>query len=191
MKNNRHGQAKIWTDHAIKKMRGGLKTKAQKLIFEIALYTGERMGAIVQLKVSNVYKSDGTPSKFITFRCSTRKSTKHRKAKTRQVLVHPSLREALLNYHSPAVGYLFPSHSASGHISRRAIDLCWRNIQRANNLEGYSTHSCRRWVINQMRKKGVSVMTIAETMGMRIDTVRHYCDDDPDACKQAILSLEA
>ena len=88
MKNNRSGKANIWTPHVINLMRKKLNSPAQKLIFEISLYTGERMGAIVQLKVGDVYQSDGTPQKFITFRSSTRKASKHGQAKTRQVLIH-------------------------------------------------------------------------------------------------------
>ncbi|HEY9767373.1 MAG TPA: hypothetical protein V6C71_02555 [Coleofasciculaceae cyanobacterium] len=36
-----------------------LNTLQQRLIFEILLWTGERMGAIVQLKVGDVYDKNG------------------------------------------------------------------------------------------------------------------------------------
>ena len=189
MKNNRSGQAKIWTPHVIGLMRENLNSPAQKLIFEISLFTGERMGAIVQLKVSDVYQSDGIPNKFITFRSSTRKSSKHGQAKTRQVLIHKHLREVLRAYNHPTFGYLFPSNSLAAHITRRAVDTYWRKILYRHGLSGYSTHSSRRWVINQFRRKGVGIMTIAETMGMTVNTVRHYCDNDPDACSRAISVL--
>lgn len=189
MKNNRNGKARIWTPHVIGLMRENLNSPYQKLIFEISLFTGERMGAIVQLKVSDVYQSDGTPAKFITFRSSTRKASKHGQAKTRQVLIHKHLREVLRSYNAPSFGYLFPSNSIAGHITRRAVDTYWRKILQRAGFNGYSTHSSRRWVINQFRRKGVGIMTIAETMGMNINTVRHYCDDDPDACSRAISVL--
>ena len=170
-------------------MRSKLNSPAQKLIFEISLYTGERIGAIVQLKVSDVYGSDRTPQKFITFRAVTRKGSKHGRAKTRQVVIHDHLREILQNYNHPTFGYLFPSNSVTGYITRRAVDTYWRKILENAGLNGFSTHSSRRWVINQLRKNGVEVMTIAETMGMNINTVRHYCDNDPEACTQAIKTL--
>ena len=43
------------------------------------------MGAIVQLKVSDVYDSAGKVRDSITFAGSTRKSSKHGRANTRQI----------------------------------------------------------------------------------------------------------
>ena len=189
MKNNRHGQAKLWSKNAIGKMRRGLKSSYQRLIFEISLYTGERIGSIVQLQVSDVYNSDGKPLETITFKAHTRKASKHGSAQTRQVKVHPDLGEFLSSYRPLLRGYLFPTNSRSGHISRRAVDWYWRKVLSENGLSGYSTHSSRRWVINQLRKAGVGTITIAETMGMNINTVRHYCDNDPEACSRAIAIL--
>lgn len=205
MKNNRKGQAKIWSTNAIKKMRANLKSPMQRLIFEISLYTGERIGAIVALKVSDVYDRDGKVLDAITFAGSTRKSTKHGLAKTRTCAVHPDLKEFLLMYspnrdlyevrgssadHRRSLSdYLFPTGSHDNHISTQAVDKYWRKIFEDNGLMGYSTHSSRRWVINQLRKNGVALLTIAETMGMNINTVRHYCDNDPEDCTRAIATL--
>lgn len=190
MKNNRCGQAKVWSKQAIKKMRGSLKSPMQRIIFEISLYTGERIGAIVALKVSDVYDRDGKVLDAITFAGDTRKSSKHGLAKTRTCAVHPDLKEFLLMY-SPNrdLYYLFPTGSHDNHISTQAVDKYWRKIFEDNGLMGYSTHSSRRWVINQLRKNGVALLTIAETMGMNINTVRHYCDNDPEDCSRAIATL--
>ena len=65
-KNNRKGKAAVWSLPVIKKLRSHLPNKQQRLIFEISLYTGERMGAIVQLHVSDVYGSDGSVLETIT-----------------------------------------------------------------------------------------------------------------------------
>lgn len=190
MKNNRNGQAKIWTSHAIKKMRKNLEIDHQRLIFEISLYTGERLGAIVQLKVSDVFESDGTLKEFITFRGKIRKSSKHGRAKTRQVAIHPDLREILQSYELPKSDYLFPSIGKTGHLTRRAVDDYWRKIFNNLGYNGYSTHSSRRWVINQLKDNGIALLTIAETMNMNINTVKHYCDADNDACVDAISTLK-
>lgn len=195
MKNNKKGKAKIWSSDAIKKMRRYLKSPAQRLIFEIGLYTGERIGAIVRLKIADVYNTKGQPLSHITFAGNTRKSSKHGEAATRSVLIHPELREALTRYITPVDSiYLFPSswnkkYQRNNHISCRAVDDYWKNIFAETGLEGYSTHSSRRWVINQLRKNGVALLTIAETMGMSIDIVRHYCDVDPEDCCRAIATL--
>ena len=189
-KNNRQGQAKIWTLYAIEKMRKNLNSPTQRLAFEISLLTGERMGAITQLQVSDIYDERGKVLDKITFRGETRKGTRWGKAKTREVHLNPMLREFLSNYQAPKTGYLFPSpKSKLGHISVRAVDDYWRVIFLKENLKGYSTHSSRRWLINQLRADGVSIITIAEIMTMTLNTVRHYCDDNPAACKNAILNL--
>jgi integrase/recombinase XerD len=188
-KNNRRGQAAIWTPQVIKQMRHHLKSPQQRLIFEISLYTGERMGAITQLKVRDVFDQNGKLLGTITFAGSCRKSTKHGVAATRQVAVHPDLAYHLEKYGAPNNGYLFPTKSSSGHISYDAVDRYWRKIFNDLGISGYSTHSSRRWVINSMRKAGVAIVTIAEAMGMNINTVRHYLDHDPADCARAIATL--
>ncbi len=188
MKNARKGKAAIWDSNVIKKMRSRLISPQQRLIFEISLFTGERMGAITQLKVSDCYKNRRVLD-TITFAHNTRKSTKHGEAATRQVAVHPDLKYHLERYTPPTKGWLFPSRSLAGHITTSAVDKYWRSIFADFGLSGYSTHSSRRWVINQLRKSGISIVTIAETMGMNIATVRLYLDNDPSECKRAIATL--
>lgn len=189
-KNNRFGKAAIWTPTVIKKLRSRLNTPQQRLIFEISLWTGERMGAIVQLKVSDVYGLDGKVLDVITFGSSTRKSSKHGSAVTRQIYIHPELREHLAAYTPASQGFLFPSsRSATKHITARAVDDYWRKILTEYGYRGYSTHSSRRWVINQLRSAGIEIVTIAEAMAIDIATVRKYLDHDPAACKNAIATL--
>ena len=189
MNNNRQGKAAIWNKNVIKKMRSRLISPQQRLIFEISLFTGERIGAITKLKVSDCYRNDKVLD-TITFGSATRKSTKHGEAATRQVAVHLDLKYHLEKYTPPTHGYLFPSdRSASGHITTSGVDKYWRSIFADFDLSGYSTHSSRRWVINQLRKSGIGIVTIAEAMGMNINTVRYYLDDDPIECAKAIATL--
>ena len=189
-KNNRKGQAGIWELNVIKKLRSRFTSPKQRLIFEISLWTGERMGAIVQLKVSDVYDANGKVLDTITFASSTRKASKHGQGETRQIPIHPDLKIFLGQYQAPQQGYLFPSsRSASGHITRRGVDDFWRRNLINLGYSGFSTHSSRRWVINQLRKAGTEVSIIAETMRISITTVRRYLDDDPVACQKAIASL--
>ena len=191
MKNNRQGKANCWTKNVIKKLRLRLTDNPQqRLIFEISLFTGERIGAIVQLQVSDVYSSNGKVLETITFGSATRKSSKHGRAQTRQIFIHDDLREYLKSYTPPTQGYLFPSfRSQSGHITTRAVDKLWRSILADYGYQGYSTHSSRRWVINSLRQAGIEIVNIAEAMAIDIGTVRRYLNDDPVACKNAIATL--
>ena len=188
-KNNRYGKARCWTVPVIKCLRQNLDSPHQRLIFEISLFTGERMGAIVQLKVPDVYDHRGKVKDTITFASVTRKSSKHGLASTRQIYIHPSLKVHLSNYTPPQTGYLFQSRSTTGHITARAVDDYWRRILTSHGHHGYSTHSSRRWVINQLRSAGIELVTIAETMAIDIATVRKYLDEDPVACQRAIATL--
>ena len=187
---NREGKAAIWTPKTIALLRRKLNTQRQRLIFEISLYTGERMGAIVQLKVTDVYNNNGKVRETINFSGATRKSSKHGRANNRQIFIHDVLRHELSRYDAPRDGYLFPSNVASaGHITARSVDDCWRKILTANGYFGFSTHSSRRWVINKLRSAGIEIVTISEAMAINIATVRKYLDEDPVACKKAIATL--
>lgn len=188
-KNNRFGKAAIWTPTVIKKLRSRLNTPQQRLIFEISLWTGERMGAIVQLKVGDVYDKNGKVLEVITFGSSTRKSSRHGNAVTRQIYIHPELRDHLAGYSHSCGGFLFPSSRTTKHITARAVDDYWRKILNEQGYRGYSTHSSRRWVINQLRSAGIEIVTIAEAMAINIATVRKYLDEDPTACEKAIATL--
>ena len=188
-KNNRQGKAKIWDERAIKKMRSLLPKGHHRLIFEIGLYTGERIGAIVQLKVSDVYNHNGKVLDTINFGGSTRKSSKHGQAKTRQIFIHDDLKLHLDHYDHPDSGYLFPSWANDGHITPRAIDKMWRSIFAQAGLVGYSTHSSRHWIINKMRSNGVDTSTIADAMAIDVATVRNYLRYDPNRAKNAIASI--
>lgn len=148
------------------------------------------MGAIVQLKVSDVYDQRDKVRETITFGGSTRKSSKHGLAQTRQIYIHPALKVHLENYGHNRSGYLFPSdRSFGGHITARAVDDYWRRILTEHGYYGYSTHSSRRWLINMLRKAGVEIVTIAECLAIDVATVRKYLDDDPVACKNAIAAI--
>lgn len=188
-KNNRQGQASVWTKNVITKMRSLLSDPHHRLIFNISLYTGERISAITQLRVIDIWDSQGRVRDEITFGGATRKASKHGTAQTRQVPIHKDLRDILLQYDHPRAGYLFPSRSASGHITSNAVDKYWRRRLLKLGFEGFSTHSSRRWVINSLREAGVEISIIAETMKISIATVRRYLDDDPALCRDAINSL--
>lgn len=190
VKNNRKGKAAIWTDLAIKKMRLNLPNNWHRLIFEIGLHTGERIGAIIQLKVSDIYDPQGNVLDTITFAGSTRKSSVHGQAATRQIFIHEDLKFHLENYQPPQDGYLFPSRSKCGHITRKAIDKCWRGIFKQCGLVGYSTHSSRHYIINKLDDAGFNGTTIADALCIDPGTVRSYLRYKGDRAKKAIASIK-
>ncbi len=77
MKNNGHGKAEILENLDFEKIYNAFSLKHHKLIWQILRYTGERISAVLQLKVSDVYldAEESIPHKEITFKASTRKAS--------------------------------------------------------------------------------------------------------------------
>ncbi|MEH2250076.1 tyrosine-type recombinase/integrase, partial [Nostoc sp.] len=154
MKNDREGQAAILTNADCSKIRTQIRSRKYKLLFDLGSYTGERWGAIVQLRIADIYNQDGSPREYINFRARTRKAkpnSKRRaqppKRKNRQVPVHPILQEMLLAYKPESDSqWLFPGPVGDKHISFRRADAILRAaVEKAGlSSKGISTHSTRR-----------------------------------------------
>lgn len=194
MKVQGHGQGAIITDADYQKIRKVARSKKYRLLFDIARYTGERWGALVQLSVGDVYDEDWQPRDTITFRANTRKASPSGKRVTRQVPVHPQLLELLEAYRpEDASCWLFPSRiDISTHITLRAADLMFRAAVKAAALShrGYSTHSTRRTFITRLWEQGVDLHTIQLLTG-HSDTksLVRYIEADPERIKKAIALL--
>ena len=145
MKNNRNGQASVFTLAEYSKIRKNIRAQKYKLLLDLAWFTGERWGALVQMKKSDVYDADGNPRKSITFWVRTRKACggKQEVKKTREVPVHPTLHEALSAYTpDPDSEWLFPGKrnytqgETSKHITLRYADLVFREAVERAGLGG-------------------------------------------------------
>ena len=195
-KNNRSGQAALLSESDISKIRRELVNKEHRLFWDVARYTGERWGAICQLQVFDVYSDPykSKPHLDITFRAATRKAAPDGSRQTRQVPVHPSLKEILEAYKSPLdTIWLFPSKSRPGqHISFQAADDFFRKaLEKAGlNHKGLSTHSTRRTFITNLYRKGVDLVTLQKITGHRdIKVLRQYIEVSPERVRAAISQL--
>lgn len=194
MKVSGHGQAAIISDADYQKIRKSTRCKKYRLLFDIARYTGERWGALVQLGINDVYDDSWSPRSSITFRARTRKASPNGKRTTRQVPIHPSLLELLEAYRPEDVScWLFPSRvDFSSHITLKAADLMFRAAVEAAALghKGYSTHSTRRTFITRLWEQGVDLHTIQLLTG-HSDTksLVRYIEADPERIKKAIALL--
>ena len=193
MKNNRHGQAGIISDSDYSKLRKNIKTLKYRIFLDLAWYTGERWGALVQLQVNDVYCPDGTPRTVITFRAATRKKRPDGSADTRQVPVHPNLMESLRSY-TPDLNWpwMFPGRDGEK-------PTCWRNVYEILEkaversglaAKGISTHSTRRSFITKLHRNGVATATIKRITGHKdYKSLDRYIDIDTDEVKGAIFAL--
>lgn len=192
MKNNRHGQAAILSDRDFFKIRNNVRLPRYKLLLDLAWYTGERWGALVQLKISDVYDERGKPRESITFRKSTRKKRSDGSADTRQVPIHPTLLESLKNYKPDSDTWLFPGTGTRGHLClRRAYSVLSNAVEKAGlKNKGISTHSTRRSFITKLHKNGCSVATIKRITGHKdYKSLDSYIEVDSDVIKGAIFAL--
>lgn len=193
MKNCRNGQAAILSESDYSKLRRNINQIKYKILLDIAWYTGERWGAIVKLKISDVYSPDGKPKEVVTFRASSRKKRPDGSSDTRQVPVHPNLLESLMNY-SPEQDcqWLFPSRECERPI-------CWRNAynifmtaadKAGLSTKGISTHSTRRSFITRLHNNGVSTATIKKITGHKdFKSLERYIDISSDEIKGAIFAM--
>ncbi|MBN3897338.1 MAG: tyrosine-type recombinase/integrase [Nostoc sp. NOS(2021)] len=193
MKNNRSGQAAILSNADYSKIRGHIRARKYKLLLDIAWYTGERWGAIVKLQIYDLYNRDGTPREYITFQARSRKASPTGKRKTRQVPIHPVLKESLVSY-SPETGsdWLFPDREQVGPIGLRWADMILRAaVQKAGfDAKGISTHSTRRTFITNLAKKGIGLATIKKITGHTdLKVLSRYIDVTDDDVKNAIATL--
>lgn len=194
-KNNRFGQSEILSDSDYARIFKQISNPSHRLLLSIARFTGERWGAIVQLKVRDCYNEANhrTALTEVTFRASTRKASPDGTRTTRQVPVHPLLKSELEKFPPPLDGWLFPSPRFPGrHVTFQAADRWFRLAIAKAGLEGkgVSTHSTRRTLITTLSRSGVSLPVLRKITGHRSDRVLlRYIEVDPEQVSNAIALL--
>ena len=200
MKNNRHGKAEIFLPEDIRKIRRAVSIPHHRCIFEVALFTGERMGAIVQLTVEDVYQDPARsiPHDMITFQARTRKARPGGTRETRQIPLHPELKSYLESYKPPLEGYLFPGRATKTnlltpkHITYNAVQKFWKTLFAGLGIDyrGYSTHSSRRWLITNLVRNGTDIKTVQTITGHKnVNVLLGYVGADTQVCKNALAAV--
>ncbi|WP_353933326.1 site-specific integrase (plasmid) [Okeanomitos corallinicola TIOX110] len=189
MKNNRHGQATIFSNQDYEKIISCTVGENHRMIFRVAYYTGARMGEVVKLKTSDVYQESGKVLEVITYQAASTKTKE-----TRQVPVNPKLKEFLQVYwqlqkpdHS---GYLFPGMTK--HLQFQSADDAFRRAIRCAGLDGlgFSTHSFRRTAATNLANAGIGIPVIQRFTGHRsLGNLQRYIDSSPVHVEKAVLCL--
>ncbi|MHC5826123.1 MAG: site-specific integrase, partial [Nostoc sp.] len=106
---NRCGQAALMSNSDYGKVRKQIRTEKYKVLLDLAWYTGERWGALVQLKVSDVYDR-GRPKEVLIFPGIIRKHRPDGTADNVIIPVHENLSASLgALEHDGLSLWLFPS----------------------------------------------------------------------------------
>lgn len=192
---NRCGQARIWDDLDLTRLIKNISNPRHKLIIDLLQYTGERIGAIVQLDVSDVYEDPSSKKvrSVILFRAKTRKGNNQGKRESRQLPIHHALKHSLEQFSPPETGYLFASPTSPGqHITVASVDRWFRvALEKAGLIcRGYSLHSFRRTCLTNLRKKGVDVKMIQKFSGHKsLDSLQRYLDCDEGELSKTVELL--
>lgn len=192
-KSNRKGKAAVLTDGEYSKIRRQIRTEKYRLLLDLAWFTGERWGALVQLKVSDVYERNGLPKQDIIFPAIIRKHRPDGTAETTEIPVHQILKESLERYQPQTNSeWLFPSRCGTKPI-------CWKNayniFMRASDNAGFqtkgiSTHSTRRSMVNKLRRAGIAKEIIRTFTGHRDNKgLDPYFEIEMDERRGAIATL--
>ncbi|RCJ16929.1 integrase [Nostoc sp. ATCC 43529] len=191
-KNNRCGKAAVILDSDFVKIRKQIKTDRYKLLWDLAWYTGERWGALIQLKVSDVYYKNGKPKDVLIFPAIIRKHRPDGTADTVEIAVHENLKESLLPFEPGEQEWLFPSRCGTKPVTwRNAYDVLKRATEKAGmGTKGISTHTTRRSLVNRLRKNGVDKAVIRKITGHRDNKgLDPYLEVDIDEVRAAIATL--
>jgi integrase/recombinase XerD len=189
VKIDRHGKAKILTPDEIERLFSeGLLSIRDQTLCAVMLYTACRVSECVTLKIKDVYDSKGRirPELII------RKGNTKRKLATRTIPVLDDLRHYLKLYqpkHSQEQ-YLFPGRWGHGHLHSEYASLIFREGCKRVDIEGASTHSCRRTALTLMSNAGIPLRIIQEISGHRsLEQLQNYLEVEPSQVRGAIAAL--
>ncbi|BAY85993.1 integrase family protein [Calothrix parasitica NIES-267] len=194
MKNNRHGKSAILTYSDYSKIRKQVRSKKYKLLIDLGWFTGERIGALCQLKISDCYDDKLISRSHINFKARTRKASPSGKRRTRQLKAHSTLIESLQAY-KPDTNiseYIFHGRDGVDHITTRWCDKILRAAVERAGLEakGISWHSFRRTFATRLHRSGVSIFVISKLLDHSdVRTTQEYIDVFEDQIEGAIEAL--
>ena len=161
MKIERNGQAEPLTKQEFTKVIKHLKGK-YRLIFALCWYTTERPGAILQLRVGDVYE-DAVRRKAL--RTLVIPGRKRKDKRTREVPCSKELGAELRLYKTPGEGWLFPCERQAGHTNYRTYYNILRRVFDELGMSGYSPYSTRRGALTHLLQQGMSTRRIQEMSG--------------------------
>ncbi len=143
-------------------------------------FTAARIGEACQIKLSEI-------GSHITF---ARQTTKMKR--TRQVLVHPVLREILALYIETLPKtqlYLFAGREKNSYYSKVTADKVLSKIFALYGLHGCSTHSFRRSVLTYCHQNGASLADLQELSGhSSLTSLQEYLQSS-DMAQSKVLGL--
>ncbi|MGK7877317.1 MAG: tyrosine-type recombinase/integrase [Xenococcaceae cyanobacterium] len=192
MKVSSYGQAEILTPEQISSLfTYGFVKPRDRSLFGVCLYTAARISEACTLLRGDVIGVKGIRDKLVIRRIHTKG-----KRKSREMVIHPKLREYLEEYRQspdfwPTKSYLFPGRHGFSHIKRGSADRILREACRRLEIEGVSSHSFRRTALTWMSDAGVPLRHIQAISGhSTLGALEAYLGVSEKNKERAISSLD-
>ncbi len=167
MKVHKFGRAEILSPIQISKLfdEGFVKPR-DRALFGVCLYAAARINEACTLLRGDVIGVRGVREVLVIRSYNTKG-----KQSTREIQVHPQLKEYLEVYHQQDIyaarPYLFPGRHGRGSIHKASADRILRQVCQKLEIEGVSTHSFRRTALTKMSDAGVPLRHIQAISGHR------------------------
>ena len=187
MKINRFGKAEVLTPQEITLLFSeGFVNPRDRALFGVCLYAACRINEACTLLTGDVFGKKGVRSKIL-FRYYNTKGKKE----TREILVHPTLRQYLEDYNpNRKKEFLFPGRHGLKHIHKASADAILREICLKFDIEGVSTHSFRRTALTTMSNGGTPLRHIQSISGHKsLSALERYLDVTDEEKLEAIAKL--
>ncbi len=160
-----------------------------RALWTLQRHTAARIGESLALRWGDINGK-------VTFRAATTKTKS-----TRQSVIRPALREALVSYraaweaehgHAPARDEaLFPGRdSTHSPMSRQAADKALRAACSSLGLEGTTTHSFRRSLAQSAVRKGIPLSTVQALTGHKsLGSLGEYLQATDEEISDALAAV--
>lgn len=181
----------------LKKSFAGHYAARDRAIFTVGRYTGERISAILHLKVGDVVQ-DGRVADAVTYRRANRKG----KVEGRTVKLHPEARAALMDWineqaqsnYLTADEFLFPSRKGHGQkpLGRVQYHRIFKAAVKADMLSGkVATHSMRKTFADRVYEAlGRDIFKTQKALGHKnINSTAQYLSFREADIEAAILAM--
>lgn len=191
MKVNKFGRAAILTPTQISKLfTEGFVKPRDRALFGVCLYGAARINEACTLLRGDVIGIKGVRDVLVIRSYNTKG-----KQDTREIQVHPQLKEYLEEHHKSDLWHtrphLFPGRHGRGSIHKASADRILREACRKLEIEGVSTHSFRRTSLTRMSDAGVPLRHIQAISGHRtLAALERYLGVTEKQKESAIATLD-
>ena len=191
MKVNKFGRAAILTPTQINLLfNEGFTKPRDKALFGVCLYAAARINEACTLNRGDVIGLKGVRDVLVIRSHNTKG-----KQSTREIQIHPQLKEYLEEHHRTDLWstrpYLFPGRHGKGSIHKGSADKILRDACLKLEIEGVSTHSFRRTALTRMSDAGVPLRHIQAISGHRtLAALERYLGVTEQQKETAISTLD-